>query len=219
MKFNNLLDTDKTISKDLFNNITYPWEVLPKINDFIINLGNTLDKNNYHQFNNNIWIGKNVIIDKQATILPPCIIDDNTEIRPNAYLRGNTIIGKNCIIGNSTEIKNSIIFDNCQLPHYNYIGDSILGYHTHLGAGTILSNLKNDKTNIKITYNNEIIETNLRKFGSIIGDNTEIGCNSVLCPGTIVGRNTTIYPLVRVRGIIKENSIMKDNNIIIDKED
>ena len=196
----------------------YPWEVLPYIKDYIITLGNNLDKDNYTEIEDHIWVGSNVEIDKLSTIIAPCIIDENTIIRPGAYIRGNAIIGKNCVIGNSTEIKNSIIFDNCQLPHYNYVGDSILGYHVHLGAGVILSNLKNDGTNIDIKYKGKKVSTGMRKMGSVIGDSTEVGCNSVLYPGTIIGKNTNIYPLTRVRGIINSNSIVKDENTVVDKE-
>lgn len=218
MNLKGILDINKTISKDLFKEINYPWEVLPYIKDYIITLGNNLDKDNYTEIEDHIWVGSNVEIDKLSTIIAPCIIDDNTIIRPGAYIRGNAIIGKNCVIGNSTEIKNSIIFDNCQLPHYNYVGDSILGYHVHLGAGVILSNLKNDGTNIDIKYKDKKLPTGMRKMGSVIGDSTEVGCNSVLYPGTIIGKNTNIYPLTRVRGIINSNSIVKDENTIVDKE-
>ena len=206
------------ISKDLFKETNYPWEVLPYIKDYIITLGNNLDKDNYTEIEDHIWVGSNVEIDKLSTIIAPCIIDENTIRRPGAYIRENAIIGKNCVIGNSTEIKNSIIFDNCQLPHYNYVGDSILGYHVHLGAGVILSNLKNDGTNIDIKYKGKKVSTGMRKMGSVVGDSTEVGCNSVLYPGTIIGKNTNIYPLTRVRGIINSNSIVKDENTVVDKE-
>ena len=218
MDLKNIIDINKTISKSLFEGVNYPWEVLPKIRDYIIELGNSLDKEHYIEIDKNIWIGKNVAIDKFSTIIAPCIIDDNTEIRPSAYLRGNVIVGRNCVIGNSSEIKNSIIFDNCQIPHYNYVGDSILGYHAHLGAGVILSNLKNDKSNITLKNGSEFIQTGLRKMGSIIGDYVDVGCNSVLFPGTVVGNNTSIYPLVRVRGIISDNSIMKSDDVVVEKE-
>ena len=218
MNINNFVNIDKTICKDLFLSVDNLWEVLPKIKEYIIKFGNSLDKNSYKEIEEHIWIGKNVKIDKLSTIIAPCIIDDDTEIRPGAYLRGNVIIGKNCVIGNSVEIKNSIIFDNCQIPHYNYVGDSILGYHAHLGAGVILSNLKNDKSNIIIKCKDGNIETGLRKMGGIIGDYVDVGCNSVVFPGTIIGNDTSIYPLVRVRGIIESNSIMKNDNEIVRKE-
>lgn len=218
MNLKGILNINKTISKELFKKTNYPWEALPYIRDYIITLGNNLDKDNYTEIEEHIWVGSNVEIDKLSTIIAPCIIDDNAIIRPGAYIRGNAIIGKNCVIGNSTEIKNSIIFDNCQLPHYNYVGDSILGYHVHLGAGTILSNLKNDGTNIGIKYKGKKVPTGMRKMGAVVGDNTEIGCNSVLYPGTIIGKNTNIYPLTRVRGIISSNSIVKDEFTVVDKE-
>ena len=213
MKLEEIIDISKTVGNSLFKNITYTWEVLPKIEDNIIDIGNSLDKDKYTMIEENIWVGNNTKIDKLSTIIAPCIIGENTEIRPGAYLRGNVIIGDNCVIGNSVEVKNSIIFDNSQIPHFNYVGDSILGYHSHLGAGVILSNLKNDESNIVIRG----IDTNMTKLGSIIGNNVNIGSNSVLYPGTIIGCNTNIYPLTRVRGVIPSNSIMKDENNIIEK--
>lgn len=181
-------------------------------------LGNSLDSNKYKMIDDNVWVCNNVTIDKFSTIIGPCIIDEGTVIRPGAYIRGNVIIGKDCVIGNASEIKNSIIFDSCQIPHFNYVGDSIIGYKAHLGAGVIISNLKNDKSNITIK-DEVVIDTGLRKFGAIIGDNVDIGCNSVLFPGTIVGFNTSVYPLVRLRGIIEENSIVKDDKVVIKKEE
>lgn len=214
MIYKELLDLNKTISKHLFIKYDNEFEVLKKIKEEIIDLGKN---NNFKELFNNIFIGNNVIIDKTATIMGPCIIDDNTVIRHNAYIRENVIIGKNCVIGNSCELKNSIIFDECQIPHFNYVGDSIIGYHSHLGAGVIISNLKNDKSNI-IIKDNEMIDTNLRKFGSIIGSNVDIGCNSVIFPGTIIKNNVSVYPLTRVRGVIEENSIVKDESIIVKKK-
>jgi len=212
----NIIDLNYTIAKDIFNDVDYVWEVLPKIKDYILVLGDRLDKEHYTDIGDNIWIGSDVNISDKATIIGPCIIDDNAEIRPGAYIRGNVIVGKNVVIGNSSEIKNSIIFDYAQIPHFNYVGDSILGYKAHLGAGVIISNLKNDKSNV-IVRGSKIIDTGLRKFGGIIGDNVDVGCNSVIFPGTIIGSNTSIYPLVRVRGVIRENRIVKDENTIIEK--
>ena len=211
-----IFNLEYTIGRDIFNDISYVWEVIPKIKDYILNIGNRLDKEHYTMIGDNIWIGTNVKISDKATIIGPCIIDDNTDIRPNAYIRGNVIVGRNSVIGNSTEIKNSILFDNVQVPHYNYVGDSILGYKVHLGAGVIISNLKNDNSNI-VVKGEENIDTGLRKFGAIIGNNVDIGCNSVLFPGTIIYPNTSVYPLTRVRGVIKGNCIVKDENIIIEK--
>lgn len=213
-----VVNLEYTISKDIFNDISYIWEVIPKIKNYIIELGKSLDKDYYTEIYDNVWVGNNVSISDKATIIGPCIIDDNTEIRPGAFIRGNVIIGKGCVIGNSTEIKNSILFDGVEVPHYNYVGDSILGYKAHLGAGAIISNLKNDKSNV-VVKGIENIDTGLRKFGAIIGDNVDIGCNSVVFPGSIIYPNSSVYPLTRVRGVIKKNSIVKDENIIIEKRD
>lgn len=213
MIYKELFDLDKSISKSLFTKFNNEFEVLQKLKEEIEELGKN---NNLKVIENNIFIGNNVIIDKTATIIGPCIIDDNAIIRPNAYIRENVIIGKNCVIGNSCELKNSIIFDKCQIPHFNYVGDSIIGYHSHLGAGVIISNLKNDKSNIVIK-DKELIDTKMRKFGCIIGNNVDVGCNSVIFPGTIIKDNVSVYPLTRVRGVIEENSIVKDENNIVKK--
>lgn len=217
IEIKDLLDLDKTISQDIFENKKYAYEVIKDIEDFTISLGDKLDKEEFEKIDKDIWINKNATVSNKATIIGPCIIDANAEIRPGAYIRGKTIIGKNCVIGNSCEIKNAIIFDNSQIPHFNYVGDSILGYHSHLGAGVIISNLKSDGSNIIIRGKCNI-ETNMRKMGAIIGDNVEIGCNSVINPGTIIGRNTSIYPLNSVRGVIPANSIIKDKDTIVEKE-
>lgn len=212
-----LFDLKHTIAKDLFLNCKYGYEILKDIKNYTIELGKNLNKEEYLEIKENIWIHKTAKVSELSTIISPCIIDSDTEIRPGAFIRGSAIIGKNCVIGNSSELKNVIIFDNAQIPHYNYVGDSIIGYHAHLGAGVITSNLKNDKSNI-IIKDKEEIDTGLRKMGALVGDYVEIGCNSVLCPGTIIKKNTSIYPLTMVRGVIPENSIVKDKNTIIRKE-
>lgn len=218
MKYRSIINLNKTIAKEIFTNIEYPFEILPNLRELIIELGSSLNEEDYLEVGENIWIGKDVYIDKESRIEGPAIIDDGAIIRKGAYVRENVIIGKNTIIGNCSEIKNSIIFDSCQISHFNYVGDSILGYKVHMGAGAIISNLKNDRSNV-IIRGEKIIDTNLRKFGSIVGDNTEIGCNSVVYPGTIIYPRVSIYPLVRVRGVIEEDSIVKDENDIIKKED
>lgn len=217
IEIKNLLDTTKTIASDLFSGKKYPYEVLPEIKDFIISLQNSLNKDDFNITDDNIYIHKSVKVYETANIFGPCIIDENTEVRPGAFIRGNAIIGKNCVVGNSTEIKNAVIFDNVQVPHYNYVGDSVLGYKSHMGAGSITSNVKSDKSLVKLKCNDEVIETGLKKFGAILGDCVEVGCNSVLNPGTIIGRNTNIYPLSCVRGIIPENSIYKNSDNIVKK--
>lgn len=213
----NILNLDETISKNIFDNATYPWEVLTKINDFIIKLGNELDLNKFERKSENIWIAKSAKIAPTSCIIGPCIIDEDAEIRHSAFIRGNAIVGKNVVVGNSTELKNVIIFNNAQVPHYNYVGDSILGYKSHMGAGSIISNLKSDKSLVTVKCNNEKIETNLKKFGAILGDNVEVGCGSVLNPGTVIGRKTNIYPLSSVRGYVNPNMIYKNQNEIVQK--
>lgn len=216
-KITNLYDLNETIAKDIFNNCTYPWEALPNIKDFIIKLGNTLDLNEYKKIDDNIWIEKSATIAPTAYIHGPAIIGKNTEIRHCAYIRGNAIIGDNCVVGNSTELKNVILFNNVQVPHYNYVGDSILGHHSHMGAGSITSNVKSDKKLIIIKNEKTQIETGLKKIGAMIGDNVEIGCGSILNPGSVIGKNTNIYPLSSVRGVIPKNSIYKKQNEIVSK--
>ncbi len=217
IEINNLLDTSKTIAKAIFKNKKYPFEVLPEIKTFILELQKTLNKDDFKVIDENVYIHKSVKVYNTANIFGPCIIDEGTEVRPGAFIRENAIIGKNCVVGNSTEIKNVIIFDNVQVPHYNYVGDSVLGYKSHMGAGSITSNVKSDKTLIKVKNADEIIETGLKKMGAILGDNVEVGCNSVLNPGTIVGRNTNIYPLSSVRGTVFENSVYKSADNIVEK--
>ena len=221
-KIQNLFSLENTIAAPLLKKYTYPWEVLPDISDFIIELGNTLSEKEYDMPGENVWIYKTANIAKTAYIKGSVIICENAEIRHCAFIRGNAIIGKNTVVGNSTELKNVILFDNVQVPHYNYVGDSILGYKAHMGAGSLTSNVKSDKKNVVIKNNvtGEAIETNRKKVGAMLGDFVEIGCGSVLNPGSVIGKNTNIYPLSSVRGVVPENSIFKDsNNVIIKKED
>ena len=211
-KIQNLFDLNQTIAKDIFENAIYPWEVLSKISEFIIELGNTLDPEVFEKKGENIWIAKSAIVAKTASITGPVIIDEDAEIRHCAFIRGKAIIGKNAVVGNSTELKNVILFNNVQVPHYNYVGDSILGYKAHMGAGSITSNVKSDKKLVVIKNGREQIETGIKKVGAMLGDNVEVGCGTVLNPGSIVGRNSNIYPLTSVRGVIPENSICKGGN-------
>ncbi len=217
LEVKNLLNLNETIANKIFENVTYPWEVINKISEFIIELGETLDKNIYEEKAPNVWVAKSAEIAPTAFIGGPCIIDENAKIRHSAFIRENAIVGKNVVVGNSTELKNVIIFNNSEVPHYNYVGDSILGYKSHMGAGSIISNLKSDKSNVSVKYNDKKIETNLRKFGAILGDNVEVGCSSVLNPGSIIGRKTNIYPLSSVRGFIGSNKIYKNQNEIVEK--
>ena len=216
-KTNNLLDLNYTVAKSYLEKYEYPWEAIPEIKNFILEIGRKLDKEEYEEIKENVWIHKSASVDENVVIIGPAIIGKESQIRHCAYIRENVIIGEGCTIGNSCEIKNSIIFDNSQVPHFNYVGDSLMGYRSHMGAGSIVSNLKSDKSNITVRNVDEKIDTNLRKFGAIIGDGVEIGCNSVLNPGTIVGRNSNVYPLARVRGVVPENSIYKDEDNIVEK--
>ena len=214
MEIKQLFNLEETIAKDLLQKEKYPWECLPKISEFIIELGEKLDKEKFEKKGENIWIAKTAKIAPSASITGPTIIDENAEIRHCAFIRGKAIVGKNAVVGNSVELKNCILFNNTQVPHYNYVGDSILGYKAHMGAGSITSNVKSDKTNVVIK-GKENIETNLRKVGAFLGDGVEVGCNSVLNPGTVIGRNTSVYPLSCVRGVIPENSIYKNPKEIV----
>ena len=213
----NLFDLENTIAGKYLEKYEYPWEALPEIKNFIKDLIKELDKSEFKEIGDNVWVHNSVSIAPNACIEGPAIICKDSEIRHCAYIRGNAIIGEGCVIGNSCEIKNAIIFNKSQVPHFNYVGDSILGYHAHMGAGSIVSNLKSDGKNIIVKDGEEKLETGLRKFGAIVGDNVEIGCNSVLNPGTVVGKNSNVYPLARVRGLVPSNSIYKDEDNIVEK--
>lgn len=216
-KIKNLYNLDETIAKEIFSDATYPWEVLPKIEDFIIELGKKLDKNEFEEKEENVWVAKSAKIAPTAYIKGPAIICKDAEIRHCAFIRGKAIVGEGAVVGNSTELKNVILFNKVQVPHYNYVGDSILGYKSHMGAGSITSNVKSDKKLVVVKSKEEKIETGLKKFGAMIGDNVEVGCGSILNPGTVIGTNTNIYPLSSVRGVIPKNTIYKNQNEIVEK--
>lgn len=216
-KIKNLYNLEYTIAKELLEKFEYPWQVLPEISKFIIETGNKLDPEIYELKGENVWIAKSANVFPSAYIKGPAIIGENAEIRHCAFIRGNAIVGNNAVVGNSTELKNVILFDNVQVPHYNYVGDSILGYKSHMGAGSITSNVKSDKKLVVVKNGTEQIETGLKKFGAMIGDGVEVGCGSVLNPGTVIGSNSNIYPLSSVRGVIKANSIYKNKNEIVEK--
>lgn len=215
----NLLDLDHTLAKDYLSNFEYPWQSLKGISDEIIRIGKSLSKDEYDEVKENVWIHKTAKVFESVYLGAPLIIGPNTEVRHCAFIRSSALVGANCVVGNSCELKNVILFDNVQVPHYNYVGDSVLGYRSHMGAGSITSNVKSDKTLVVVkNYDGENIETEIKKFGAILGDNVEVGCNSVLNPGTIIGRNTNIYPLSRVRGVVPADSIYKDADNIVAKE-
>ena len=220
-KIINLYTLEETIAGEYLAQFTYPWEALAGIGDFIRKLGPTLDKDKYEQRGEDIWVAKNATVFESAYLHGPLIIDEEAEIRHCAFIRGNAIVGKGSVVGNSTELKNVIIFNSVQVPHYNYVGDSILGYKSHMGAGSITSNVKSDKTLVvvKDSYDTkEEIETGLKKFGAMLGDYVEVGCNSVLNPGTVIGSHSNIYPLSRVRGVIPSHSIFKDKDNVVAKQ-
>lgn len=220
-KIANLYNLDETIAGEYLSQFTYPWEALAGISDFIKKIGPTLDTEKFEQRGEDIWVAKSATVATTAYLNGPLIIDEEAEIRHCAFIRGSAIVGKGSVVGNSTELKNDIIFNNVQVPHYNYVGDSILGYRSHMGAGSITSNVKSDKTLVvvKDSYDTkEEIETGRKKFGAMLGDFVEVGCNSVLNPGTVIGRHTNIYPLSRVRGVIPADSIFKDkDNVVLKK--
>ena len=216
-KISNLYNLNETIAKDLLVKYTYPWEVLPHIGEYILELGNKLPKEEYNKIGEDVWIHKTATVFESAYIHGPAIICKDAQIRHCAFIRANAIVGEGAVVGNSTELKNVILFSKAQTPHYNYVGDSILGYKSHMGAGSITSNVKSDKTLVVIKNKKEQIETGIKKVGAMLGDNVEIGCGSVLNPGTVIGRNTNVYPLSAVRGVVPENSIYKNKNEIIEK--
>lgn len=220
-KIEHLYDLSETIASEIFQGKTYPWEVLADIKEFVIRLGSTLPKELYEERAEHVWVAKSAKVFDSAYLGAPCIIDERAEVRQCAFIRGSAIVGKEAVVGNSTELKNVILFNKVQVPHYNYVGDSILGYRAHMGAGSITSNVKSDKTPVvvKDQGKREQIETGLKKFGAMLGDYVEVGCNSVLNPGTVIGRNTNIYPLSRVRGVIPEGHIFKDLSEIVPKHE
>ena len=216
-KIKELYNLEETIAKELLESVTYPWEALPKIADFIIEIGNKLDPEKYEKKGENVWIAKSAKVAPTAYINGPAIIGEDAEIRHCAFIRGKAIVGNGAVVGNSTELKNVILFNKVQVPHYNYVGDSILGYKSHMGAGSITSNVKSDKKLVVVKNGNEQIETGIKKFGAMLGDEVEIGCGSVLNPGSVIGKNTNIYPLSSVRGVVPKNSIYKNKNEVVEK--
>lgn len=212
----NLLDLNELDARKIFEGVNNPWEVLTTINAFILEYAKTLP-DDFERIAEDVWVGRGTTIEKSALIKGPAIIGYNCEIRHSAYIRGNVIIGNNVVVGNSTEVKNAILFNKVQVPHFNYVSDSVLGFKAHLGAGVITSNLKSDGTFVKVKYQSDVIDTGLRKFGAIIGDFGEVGCNAVLNPGTIIGRNCIVYPLCSVRGVVPDNHILKSSGELVER--
>lgn len=212
-----LFSLEETIAKDIFEGVTYPWEVLPKISGFIMELGATLSEEEYDKVGENVWIAKSAKVFPSAYINGPAIIGKNAEVRHCAFIRGNAIVGEGAVVGNSTELKNVILFNKVQVPHYNYVGDSILGYKAHMGAGSITSNVKSDKKLVVVKTTEGNIETGIKKFGAMLGDEVEVGCGTVLNPGSVVGKQSNIYPLSSVREFIPANSIYKKQGEVVEK--
>jgi NDP-sugar pyrophosphorylase family protein len=217
LSISSLFDISRSLAGSQLDKLQYPWEALPLIGQWIIEIGKSLPTGDFEQIGEQIWASRSAVIAPSASLNGPLIIGHDTEIRHCAFIRGNALVGNNCVVGNSTELKNVILMNNVQVPHYNYVGDSILGYKAHMGAGSITSNVKSDKTLVKVKFNDERIETGLKKFGAMIGDNVEIGCNSVLNPGTVIGRDAQIYPLSMVRGFVPANTIYKNSGEIVFK--
>lgn len=218
-RIENLFDLSQTIASGIFEGVSYPWEVLPKISDYILKLGATLDMNDYHhpEGQEDVWIANDAVVFPSAYIHGPAIIGKGAQIRQCAFIRSSAVVGEGATVGNSTELKNVILFNKVEVPHYNYVGDSILGYYAHMGAGSITSNIKSDRKNVVVKDKERCYETGLRKMGAMLGDHVEVGCNTVLNPGTVVGRNTSIYPVSCVRGVVHENRIYKDAEHIVEK--
>ena len=211
-----LYDLDHTLAKDYLSGFTYPWEALKGIKDLILSLGPTLGED-YREISEHVWVHKTAVVYPSAYLGAPCIIGPETEVRHCAFIRSSALVGANCVVGNSVELKNVILLDNVQTPHYNYVGDSILGYRSHMGAGSITSNVKSDKKLVVIRDGSEQIATGIKKVGAMLGDYVEVGCNSVLNPGSVVGRHSNIYPTSCVRGVVPANCILKDNGVIVEK--
>ena len=218
-KITDLYDLDHTLAADYLRSFTYPWEALKGIKDMIIALGKTLDPQEYDEVSENVWVHKSAVVFPTAYLGAPCIIGPETEVRHCAFVRGSALVGANCVVGNSVELKNVILFDHVQTPHYNYVGDSILGYYSHMGAGSITSNVKSDKKLVVVHNAGENIETGIKKFGAMLGDYVEVGCNSVLNPGTVIGRHSNVYPTSCVRGVIPADSIFKNSGAVVKKNE
>lgn len=212
-----LYDLEHTKAKDYLSQFTYPWQALKGLKEFIVSLGESLNKEEYTEVKEHVWVHKTAVVFESAYLGAPCIIGARTEVRHCAFIRGSALVGEDCVVGNSCELKNVILFDHVQTPHYNYVGDSILGYYSHMGAGSITSNVKSDKALVIVKDGSEHMETGLKKFGAMVGDYTEVGCNAVLNPGTVIGRHCNVYPTSCVRGVVHERSIWKNDGTVVKK--